>query len=392
MKNISLAIVLISFLLVGLILGANITRLGYLDSLGIFQKISADEISARDLKERLKQKNFTFVNVHTPYDGEIEKTDAFIAYDAVVSGSELLPKDKNAPIILYCRTGTMSGQAVETLRKLGYTNVKHLSGGMDAWQKAGGKLLDLSKLEADVLPEAGAELPVSWGNLGPKLVSLGVIDKDKLNQAVKLTAEQEQILTKGTDKKIKIDRTSVQFVVDTLWALGLAQKSVVYDQGPMGQEYKTKAGNFASTGGWTLAVGDAMGYYNKFDLIPLTSEQQQAVAEIAKNVYRPCCGNSTYFPDCNHGMAALAMIELMVSAGVDQNTIYRKVLEFNAFWFPDTYLTTATYFARQGVSWKDVDAKRIMGAEFSSGQGAAEIAKKVGDLPWKTTSSSSCGA
>ncbi|MEK7566031.1 MAG: hypothetical protein AAB506_03230, partial [Patescibacteria group bacterium] len=274
---------------------------------------------------------------------------------------------------------------------MGYTNVKHLDGGMEAYQKTGGKIIDLSKLEQEVIPENGAELPVSWNDIGPRLIALGVIDLDKFRQAVKLTPEQEEILITGSDKKIKIDRINVQFVVDVLWALGLSQKSIVYDEGPMGKEYKKDAGNFASTGGWSLASGDAMQYYNKFNLIPLTLDQQKQVAEISKNVYRACCGNSTYFPDCNHGMAALAMIELMVSQNIDEGTIYKTLLAFNSYWFPDTYLTTATYFARQGTAWNSVDAKQIMGKDYSSGQGAADIAKKVGPLPWRTKSGSSCG-
>lgn len=391
-ERVLLIFALIGFMFLGFVLGVNLGGQFDLPSLAGINQAAKETVSARELMRNLKNKNFTLINVHTPYEGEIEKTDSFIAYDQLVANSGSLPKDKNTPIILYCQTGRMSSEAIETLKKMGYTNVRHLSGGMAAWKNAGGKLLDLSKLEAEVLPGSGAELPVSWGDIGPKLIALGVVDLAKFKQAVALTAEQEEILTKGSSKKIKIDRANVQFVVDWLWAAGLAQKSIVYDQGPMGKEYKGQAGSFASTGGWTLASGNAMNYYNGFDLIPLTAEQQNAVAEIAKNVYRPCCGNSTYFPDCNHGMAALAMIELMVSAGVDQNTIYRKVLDFNAFWFPDTYLTTATYFARQGTSWKDVDAKRVMGSEFSSGQGAAEIAKKVGALPWRTKSGSSCGA
>ena len=161
----------------------------------------------------------------------------------------------------------------------------------------------------------------------------------------------------------------------------------------MGKEYKKEAGNFASTGGWTLARGDAMQYFNRFDFIPLTPDQQKQVGEIAKNVYRPCCGNSTWFPDCNHGMAALAAIELMVSAGVPEKDIYNAVLALNSFWFSETYLTTATYFARQGIAWNDVDAKTVLGREYSSGQGAGMIAKKVGPLPWRPApSGGGCGA
>lgn len=354
-------------------------------------KPNADTVSARELKKRLEKKDFTFINVHTPYEGEIEKTDAFIAYDQIVAQSASLPKDKNSAIILYCKTGRMSAEAITTMRKLGYTNVQHLAGGMDAWERAGGRLLDLSTLEKEVLPQDGVELPVAWGDMGPRLLALGVIDEAKFRKAVPLTPQQEKILLEGSDQKITIDASNAQFVVDMLWAFGLAQKSVVYEDGPMGREYKGKAGNFASTGGWSLARGDAMKYLNRFDLITLTPEQHKKVGEIAQNVYRPCCGNSTWFPDCNHGMAALAIIELLVANNVDEATIYRKVLGFNSFWFAESYLSIATYFARQGIPWSKVDAKTVLGKEYSSAQGAQEIARKVGPLPNRPTRGGSCG-
>ncbi|MFZ5845170.1 MAG: rhodanese-like domain-containing protein [Patescibacteria group bacterium] len=380
-KNIKTFIVLVGLASLGFILGQP-----------LFNQAKSETISARELKKMLGKKNLALINVHTPYEGEIPKTDTFIPYDQIVANAKSLPKDKNAAIILYCKTGRMSAEALPTLRKLGYTNVKHLAGGMDAWQRAGGQLLDLSALEKDVLPTSGIELPVAWGNVGPKLIELGVIDLAKFKEAVKLTPEQEEILTRPSEEKIRIDTTNSQFVVDVLWALGLAQKSIVYDEGPMGKEYKKDAGNFASTGGWTLSRGDALGYLNRFDLIPLTPEQQRQVGEIAKNVYRPCCGNPTWFPDCNHGMAALAVIELLVARGVDEATIYQKLLGFNSFWFPDTYLTLATYFARLGTSWSQVDAKAILGKDYSSAQGASKVAQKVGPLPYRPTGGGSCGA
>ena len=391
-RRITVFLVVIIFALIGVLVGKSGGILPF--------SVASDTVSAKQLVRQLTDKNlpaggqgFTFINVHTPYEGEIEKTDSFIDYDQIVANSASLPKDKNAPIILYCKTGRMSAEALETMKKLGYTNVKHLAGGMEAWQKAGRAIADLRTLEADVLPKEGIELPVSWADIGPRLIALGVIDEAKFRQAVKLTSEQEEILTRGSNTNIRIDRSNAQFIVDMLWALGLAQKSVVYDEGPMGTEYKKEAGDFASTGGWTLARGDALSYLNRYDLIPLTAEQQRKVGEISQNVYRPCCGNSTWFPDCNHGMAALAIIELLVSANVDEATIYKKVLGFNSFWFTDSYLYVATDFARQGIAWADVDAKRVLGAEFSSGQGAAAIAKKVGRLPWRAASAGgSCGA
>jgi len=251
---------------------------------------------------------------------------------------------------------------------------------------------ELQRLADAVLPKEGFTLPVSWGDLGPKLKSLGVIDKAKFETAVTLTDEQRQILEGEGDNPIKIDGASGQFVVDLLWAIGLAQKSIVYDEGPLGKEYKNEQGNFASTGGWSLAKGDAVAYLNRFDLIPLTDEQQIKVGEIAKNVYRPCCGNSTWFPDCNHGMAALAAIELMVSQNLSDEEIYKNVLKLNSFWFPDTYLTSAVYFSRQGTNWDKVDAKAVLGEDYSSYQGATDIAKKVGPLPFNEVIGGSCGA
>ncbi len=390
-KKLTSVLLVLCLVFIGYILGANWSRIRTAFP-GSIVTNAADEISVGQLKSMLKNKKFTLINVHTPYAGEIEKTNTFIAYDQIVANSASLPKDKNTPIILYCKSGNMSVQALATVRKLGYTDVKHLAGGMDAWHAQGGTLVDLSNITTDVLPQAGYEMPIAWGDIGPKLIASGVIDLAKFKAAVKLTPEQEDILVKGSDKNIKIDSSNVQFVVDMLWALGLAQKSVVYDQGPMGGQYKTQVANFSSTGGWTLGAGNAMQYYNGSDFIKLTPEQQQKVAEIAKNVYRPCCGNSTYFPDCNHGMAALAMIELMVANNVNEKTIYKKLLGFNSFWFSDTYVTTAVYFARQGIAWKDVDAKTVMGEKYSSGQGASTIAVEVGDLPWKAKSGSSCGA
>lgn len=251
---------------------------------------------------------------------------------------------------------------------------------------------ELQKLADAVLPKEGFTLAFSWGNMGPNLIKSGVIDETKFVSALNLTDEQKEILTKGKDTPVKIDAANGQFVVDMLWALGLAQKSIVYDEGPLGKEYKSEQGNFASTGGWTLAKGDAVKYLNKSDLIPLTDEQQARVGEIAKNVYRPCCGNPTWFPDCNHGMAALAAIELMVSQDLPDEEIYNNVLKLNSFWFPDTYLTTAVYFSRQGTAWDKVDAKEVLGLTYSSGQGAADIAKKVGPLPFNEVIGGSCGA
>ena len=94
-------------------------------------------LTSAQLAEMLKQKDFFFVNVHIPYEGEIDPTDAQIPYDQTAQQLSQYPADKSAKIVLYCRSGRMSSIAAKELVKAGYTNVWHLDGGMAAWQVQG---------------------------------------------------------------------------------------------------------------------------------------------------------------------------------------------------------------------------------------------------------------
>ena len=76
------------------------------------------------------------VNVHIPYEGHIDGTDAFVPFDAIDEW-DALPADRSTPIAVYCRSGNMSASASEDLIGLGYTNVVDLAGGMNAWAAAG---------------------------------------------------------------------------------------------------------------------------------------------------------------------------------------------------------------------------------------------------------------
>lgn len=94
------------------------------------------DVSPERLATLLEAKDFTLVNVHIPYEGEIAKTDLFIAYDQIGSRLAELPEPE-AMIVLYCRSGSMSTTAATTLVRAGYTNVWNLAGGMNAWRAAG---------------------------------------------------------------------------------------------------------------------------------------------------------------------------------------------------------------------------------------------------------------
>jgi len=109
------------------------------------QKVSVDggsytDVSVAEFNTMLANKDFTFVNVHIPFEGNIAKTDKSIPYDQIDQNLDQLPPDKNAKIVLYCRSGRMSEIAAKTLVGLGYTNLWNLSGGMAAWEQAGLKI------------------------------------------------------------------------------------------------------------------------------------------------------------------------------------------------------------------------------------------------------------
>ena len=249
-------------------------------------------------------------------------------------------------------------------------------------------------LPDEVMPQAGYRVAIRWGEVGKKLVAAGGIDLAKYRKNYQGEREQELLtyLTSEKEEGITINSENAYFWVNTLWALGLTQKSDVLDKGVMGAD-RSKLGNYASTGGWTLGAKDAVALFSSAEIIPLTSEQNQMVKQISDGIYRPCCGNPTSFPDCNHGMAILGLVELMVSQGFSEEEIYQAALKFNSYWFGDTYIDLAYYFrTKEGKTWDQVDPKVVLSAQYSSGQGYAAIKKQIGTIPGKPQRGGSCGA
>jgi len=252
----------------------------------------------------------------------------------------------------------------------------------------------VSALEEAVLPSEGVVLPASWGDLGVQLVNSGTIDADKFKaiyeQRGAFTDEYKNLLLGNNNGQIKITRENSGYYLNLFWALGLANKNPILDTGEMMDLKYGGAGNFASTGGWTIAKGNSMDHYSKHAFITLTLEQQALVDKVSRGIYRPCCGNSVHFPDCNHGMAMLGLLELMASQGASEQDMWKTALVVNSYWFPDTYLTIATYMKEKGIEWKNVNPQEMLGANYSSGQGFANIASQV-IKPASSQSAGGCG-
>ena len=73
------------------------------------------------------------LDVHVPEQEHITGTDAVIPYNQLEENSDLLPSDKDEKIVVYCRSGSMSKEAAQTLLEMGYRNVENLESGRNGW-------------------------------------------------------------------------------------------------------------------------------------------------------------------------------------------------------------------------------------------------------------------
>lgn len=253
---------------------------------------------------------------------------------------------------------------------------------------------------AKVLPAKGFQSKIALGNAIVKLVENGAIDKDKFEAIYKarggLPQEFRDVLTKSSDKPILLTAENANFYVNLLWPVGLSNYMESNKQSPVNGK---NLFGFASTGGWNLGKEKNGGaYFNKLKIVELTPEQEALATKVAQNTYRPCCGNSTFFQDCNHGSALLGLLEIGASQGLTENELYREALAFNSFWFPSNYIQTGLYFkAVKNIDWENVDPKVALGKDFSSGSGSAKISSEVAKIPnlippAPTGSGAKCGA
>src|SRR3989344_4055923 len=118
--------------------------------------------------------------------------------------------------------------------------------------------------------QKNASLALAWRDLGARMVAAGVIDADKFEGLYLarggLSPADKELLYGNDNGDITITAENSGMMLNILWAFGLANKNPILENGPMmtysgassPAEALAKAGNFASTGGWTLGKGNAM--------------------------------------------------------------------------------------------------------------------------------------
>ncbi len=239
--------------------------------------------------------------------------------------------------------------------------------------------MDVAALLAEVNPTEGYQLPVRYGDLGPRLVKSGAINYEAFAGIYKdagnpLTQAQVDILRRGSKEQVIITARNAHFLLNFFWAVGVANKNPILTNGAMVQYSGGRIESYASTGGWTLGTKPVTEIYASLDLIPLTPEQQARVDEVASAVYRPCCDNPTIFPDCNHGMAMLGLLELLASQNASVDDMFQAAKHVNAFWFPQQALETAIYLkANQDVDFGRADARLVTGKDLFSASGSNRV-------------------
>lgn len=94
---------------------------------------SYQDVTAEEFISIIETSDPFVIDTHIPEQEHIAGTDVFIPYTDIEVNIADLPTNKDAEILVYCRSGNMSQTASQTLVDLGYTNVKNLVGGKIAY-------------------------------------------------------------------------------------------------------------------------------------------------------------------------------------------------------------------------------------------------------------------
>lgn len=243
-------------------------------------------------------------------------------------------------------------------------------------QQESSTAIDINEITSQVLPDEGFTTDAVWGTTIHDMVRSGALDPAKLEAILTQQYGQEMrpewralLDSDYSNEKISINSENSVFVMLVLWTLGAHDDNPILHDSPLAGYFDDYQGSRAGTSG-----------YGDIDLISLTPEQQQLVKTVTEGSYRPCCGQSAAQPDCSHGFAILGLDEIMGSQGFSKEEMFRANLQFNSFWFPAAYIQNAVYLqVKEGTDWKDADAERMMGREFSTSAGSYNVKKALQD-------------
>ncbi|GAA1882002.1 adenylyltransferase/sulfurtransferase MoeZ [Paeniglutamicibacter psychrophenolicus] len=100
--------------------------------------VSVDGLAERLGRRDSGEEDFVLLDVREPVEFEIARIEGsvLVPLAGIKDGTALDRIPRNVPLVVHCKSGVRSGQALEALAAAGYTDVVHLDGGIDAWLKA----------------------------------------------------------------------------------------------------------------------------------------------------------------------------------------------------------------------------------------------------------------
>jgi rhodanese-related sulfurtransferase len=96
-----------------------------------------EDITVKELKERIdKQEVFAFIDVREEWEYEEDNLGALnIPLGALPHQLEEIDQYKNQELIIHCRSGARSGNAKKFLEAKGYSKVRNVLGGINAYRE-----------------------------------------------------------------------------------------------------------------------------------------------------------------------------------------------------------------------------------------------------------------
>lgn len=94
------------------------------------------DITVDELKQKLDQKEgFIFIDVREAWEYEEFNLGArLIPLGEIMQSADGISEDKDAEIVVHCRSGSRSAMAKSLLYNMGYRKVRNLTGGVLEWQ------------------------------------------------------------------------------------------------------------------------------------------------------------------------------------------------------------------------------------------------------------------
>lgn len=93
------------------------------------------EVTVQELKSMIEEKvEFQLIDVREPFEYEVSNLNGLnIPLSGILLEADKVSKD--IPVIIQCRSGKRSAQAVMVLEQQGYSNLSNLQGGILAWKE-----------------------------------------------------------------------------------------------------------------------------------------------------------------------------------------------------------------------------------------------------------------